>query len=316
MSDAVAAPAAAAPAATTAPSPEATQAAAEAVTTQQPSEADRRLSELQRQRDMKAREVIVERRKFEAQLRQQQQRISQLEKLEQREQMARLNPPEFLKSIYGENWYDKVVESKLNGVPPADLLAAEMAKMREEFSGELSRRDAESQRQARVAAQQTQERQLRAGMADVQGGFTEFFSAKATDYPALAERYGGDTQAVSRALFAHAKAAWDKTVQYDETGRMVAPGQVLSPRDAAEALEKAERELVAKIQGRLTPAPTGGSIGGPRLSTQQQQQQTQQQQRRTLSNALTASTPGSRPAPSLADRRARAIQAFNAARKP
>jgi len=127
MSDAVAAPAAAAPAATTAPSPEATQAAAEAVTTQQPSEADRRLSELQRQRDMKAREVIVERRKFEAQLRQQQQRISQLEKLEQREQMARLNPPEFLKSIYGENWYDKVVESKLNGVPPADLLAAEMA---------------------------------------------------------------------------------------------------------------------------------------------------------------------------------------------
>ena len=124
-------------------------------------------------------------------------------------------------------------------------------------------------------------------------------------------RYGSPAQ-IGRMLLQHARAEWDASVQYDARGNLVAPGKVLSPKDAAEALERREREYVSKLQARLTPAPVGGAIGGPRLSQQQPQQS--QQQRRTLSNSITASTPGAKPG--LQDRRARAIAAFNAARKP
>lgn len=309
MSDAVAAPAAvAAPVAAEAPA-----AAPAAPAVDAAKELEARLGKLQHERDLKVREVVVTRRQYETQLKQAQQRIAQLEQLEKAQQTAKINPVAYAREAWGDNWYDVLTEAKLNGVPPADLIAAEMGRMREEFAGELSRRDAEAQRQARVAAQRAQEQQLRAGMADVQGGFREFFEARGDNYPALAERYGGDSQAISRALFQHAKQVWDASVQYDEAGNMVRPGQVLDPKSAAEALEKRERDLVAKIQGRLTPTPNNAPIGGPRLQSQSSQQQ-QQQTRRTLSNALTASTPGMKPANTQADKRARAISAFNAAR--
>jgi hypothetical protein len=310
MAEAVSAAPAVAPSAT--PEPAAPAAPAAAPATPAVNEWEAKWKAAQAERDRSVRERVVERRKFEGQIRQMNERMKALEALEQQQKMARLNPEAYLKNVYGDNWYDTIVSTKLNGVPPADLLAAEMTKMREEFTGELSKRDAAAQ----AAMQRQQQAQLEASVREVTGSMEAFVSQKSDAYPALIERYG-NPKSVADALFKHARAEWDKTVQYDARGVVSQPGKVLSAKEAADALEAQERAIVEKISGRLTPKQTSAPIGGPKLVSSQQQQvpQSQQQQRRTLSNDIVGSTPGRQPASTAAEKRLKAIAAFNAARK-
>lgn len=311
-----AAPAAPAAAPTSTPNAPAAPAAAPAAAPPAPNEWESKAKALQAERDRSVRERVVERRKFEGQLRQMQDRMKSLESIEQKfnqqQKLSRLNPVEFINSIYGEKGWDVITEARINGVPPASLIEAEMARVREEFNGELSKRDQAAQQ----AAQRAQQAQLEASVREVTGSMEAFVSQKTDAYPALLERYGSP-KAVADALFKHARAEWDKTVQYDARGVVSQPGKVLSAKEAADALEAQERAVVEKITGRLTPKQTSAPIGGPKLNTSQQQQvaQSQQQQRRTLSNDIVGSTPGRQQAASAAEKRLKAIAAFNAARK-
>lgn len=295
----------AAPAAPVPPSPEAARLA----------EMERELRRLQSERDAKVKEGVIERRKFAAEQKAARERLAKLEQLERREQLAKLNPEDFLKGIYGDNWYDTVVSTRMNGVPPAQLIASEIEKLREENRTAWSQRDAQQREAQERAAREAASRQ----MGEVKTSMAQWAEANLGELPALAGRLG-DSRAVGEAIFAHARAAWDSTAKYDEAGNMVTPGKVLSFAEAARELEAKEVELLEKLaqHEKLRPRLTGGgkpeSVAASSVK-QQSAPSNQQQSRRTLSNDITGSTPGRQPATTAAEKRARAVAAFNALRK-
>jgi hypothetical protein len=273
--------------------------------------------------EKRVKEAIIERRKFEAQLKELSPKAQKLAELEKLDALAKLNPPEFLKSKYGDKWYDIIVESKLNGAPPADVVAAEISRVEDRFNAELAKRDAAAKAQQEAASKAQQSSQLRQIRDDMAG----FFHASKAEYPALEARHGNPT-AVGNALFAHIKAAWDAHAKYDESGRLVSDTKAMTPKQAADELEEAERSFAQKVAAHekyapkfreaLTPKQMSNTMGGPKLqqdSQQQSQSGSQQQARRTLSNDITGSTPGRQPPATLEERRRRAIERYNEVRR-
>lgn len=285
------------------------------------------LEKLRATHDRRVKEAIVERRKFEAQLKELSPKAQRLVEIEKRDAMAKLNPPEFLKSIYGEKWYDTVVESKLNGAPPADVVAAEISRVEDRFNAELAKRDAAEKARQDAASKAQQSSQLR----QIRDEMGRYFSASKAEYPALEARYG-NAEGVGNAIFGHIKAAWDKSAHYDESGRLISNTQALTFKEAADALEDTERSFAEKVAAHekyapkfreaLTPKPMSNTMGAPKLQAQQQNQQqqnsqtsSQQQVRKTLSNDITGSTPGRQPPANPEERRRRAIERYNEVRR-
>lgn len=225
-------------------------------------------------------------------------KLSKLSEYEKREQLAKLNPPEYLKGIYGDGWYDTVMSTHANGVPTANLLAAELQKVREEFRQTLEQREEAS----RAAAKSAEQSEYEAARADTVANCRGFYESKTAEYPIFKKL--GDAQRIGEMLTARIEA------------HARATGKLLSTQEAADGLESDMWGLVeeaashdkyrGRLQEKLKPAtvsPSSGASGAPQSST-----------RRTLSNHLTATTTGRTPPRSDAERQERAIQAFNAAR--
>ena len=279
--------------ATPAPAP----AAATATQTQQPAQGAEtttdwrsKAEEAQRLADRQKKERITERRQWESERKTLGEKLSRLDKLERAHQQAKLNPTAFLSEVFGEKWYDTVVEAKMNGVPTANVIQSELAKLEEKFEGKLAEREAAITKQREAE----QARQVEDGTRQILGQWTNALKSSADKYPALIERYGNHETA-ARAAFMHARSEWDKTARFDDEGNLVQPGRLLSVAAAAEELEKHERSLVQRISGRLTPA--SASVSTVAGSQQSGSQQSVSQQRRTLSNSITASTQASTPRP-------------------
>ncbi len=298
-------PAAAAPAAPAGPTPE--QVKADLA----------KLEMSRRDIEKKERQHVVERRKFSAEREAEKktwgEKLSRLDSLEKAHAQAKMNPEAFLKSVYGDAWYDTVVSAKLNnGVPTADVLASEIAKVEEKLEQKLAAKEAEREKQAsehRAQAAQHARRQLHAEAG-------QFWEQSGKDFPVVETL--GDARQVADILAKRIEATYHRTTQRDEQGNVVRDGQIISLKQAAEALEN---ELISiaekavghekyreKFKGPLTPAPGSGGNGTPKL------QRTENQQRRTLSNDLTGSTPGRTPPATDEERRERALAAINAAR--
>jgi hypothetical protein len=268
-----------------------------------------KLEQARRAIEIKERQHVVERRKFaeerETQKKTLGEKLSRLDALEKREREAQINPEGYLKGVYGEKWFDRIMEAKTNGgVPSAEVLAHEIAKAKEEIRKELTDRDekskrssVEAQRQAEAAARQ----QLHAEMGD-------FLKANGKEYPVF-KRLGADEH-VARLLADRIESEYNRTSRRDETsGKLLAPGKILTTKEAADLLEsdilglaeeaaaheKYQSKLREKLQPPKPPPPAPG--GSP-------------QQRRTLSNDLTGSTPsGSAPAATDAEKREKALAA-------
>lgn len=272
----------------------------------------------QEQYAKKVREHVADRRKWESQQREMNPKIQRLAEIDKREALAKLNPPEYLKSIYGEKWYDTIVESKLNGAPPADVVAAEISKVKEEFQSELAKRDAAERERTNAAEKAQQSATLRSLRDDM----SSFFHASKDSYPALDARFE-NPEAVGNAIFAHIQAHWEKTAVQNEQGRYV--GKPLSYKEAADALETRERAFAKKLAAHeklspefrelLTPKQINATLPkqsqlAPSQSQGQnsQSQDSQSQARRTLSNDITGSTQGQQAPASRAERWERAIE--------
>lgn len=271
----------------------------------------------------KVREHIIERRKWDADRKTTGERLSRLSELEKREGLARLNPTEFAKSVWGDDWHEKLTEAKVHGVPPADLVAAEMAKMREEFDAKLTSREA-AEKQRAEQAQQAQLEQHRAAMrADAQ----DWLAEHAKEYPVL-ERLG-PLDKVARRIAERIEHEFHRGTQRDESGQVTRRGQLLSVQQAAELIEGdlvaiAEHAAgAAKYRARLAPklAPLPAPSPPATVSSQQVPQQSEpkqstgQQPRQTLTNDIGARTSGEAPRRlSEAERRERAIAAAEAER--
>lgn len=283
---------------------------------------------LEFEHNKKLKEQILERRKWDSDRKATGERLSRLAELEKRESQARLNPPAFLKSIYGDNWHEVVNESKLNGVPPADLIQSEMSRMRDEFEAKLKARDDEST--SRLQAQQQQA--LEQARANIRLEAEEFYSASGADYPIL-ERLGGK-EAVASAIAQRIEREFHASSKRDESGAVVRQGRVLTTKEAAELIEGemlavAEAALKAeKYKSRFAPKPpdlTAEKKSGSLQLKQQQQSNGQQSQseqkpqsppRKSLSNDITGSTKDDAPARlTPEERRQRALAAFAAVKE-
>lgn len=276
-----------------------------ATTTTQPptegaSDITAKYKQLETEHQKKVREHIIERRKWDGERKSLSERAQKAGEYEKQQANARLNPPEFLKSIYGEQWHEMINEAKLNGVPPGQLIQQEMQKLREEFEAKDKSRAESEKSAAEQAADERTESARRSIFADA----AEFYRAKASEYPLLA-RLGGEPKVA-------------RTIAQRIESEFHAQGKILTPSEAADLIESEvldwAREATKHDKYKVKLQPSGVS---PTVATSKQQQGTQQPAaaRRSLTNDITGSTSSTKPPISEKERRERAEAAYDAARR-
>jgi hypothetical protein len=232
-------------------------------------------------------------------------KMSRLTELEKMHAQAKLNPEAFLKGVYGDDWYDRVVQTKLNGgVPTADVLASEVSRLEEKFEAKLKARDEEhaksQQESTRAAVEQSRREQV-----SLAG---EFWTSASKDFPMVDSL--GTADQVAAEIARRREAHYDATSKRDEEGRLIAHGQVLGLQKVAELWEAQLVGLAERAAGHEKYA--GKFVKQPAVAAPKH---VDQQQRRTLTNDLTGSTPArSAPANDI-ERRQRAIAAYEAKSK-
>ena len=268
--------------------------------------------------EKRARINIVEARKFADEKKGIGAKLSEYEQLkkwkadqERLDQQAKLNKSAFLKSKFGDDWYDQVVQERLNGgAPTADTVALEVARVEEKLEKKFEEREAARQKEQEATRQQQVQNELRSFTAQA----VEYAKSVSKEYPIL-EALGAEEQ-VGAALVQRIRAEHDRTIQRDEDGAVVTPGRLLTLKEAAEAIEAdlvaiAEKAFgVEKYKTKLTDKVKPATVvpsGAPQLRRTEAE-------RRTLSNDLTATTAGRTPATTDEERRARAVAAYAAVR--
>lgn len=252
---------------------------------------------LEAEHQRKVREQIVERRKWEGERKSASEKLSKLEQLEKREASARLNPPEFLKSIYGDNWHEVLTEAKVNGVAPAALIQAEFDKFRAEMSDKEKSRADES---TKAAESQRQEATNNA-RATIFAESAAWYRAQAADFPLLKKI--GEEPAVARTMAARIEHEFHKS------------GKVMTQAEVAELIEAEVLEWVQeagkheKYKAKLQPTAASSTVAP---SKQQQGTQQPAAARRSITNDITGSTSSAKPPASDKERSARAEAAWNA----
>lgn len=274
--------------------------------------------------EKRARVHAIEARKFADEKKGIGAKLSEYEQLKKRvaeqdrlDAQAKLNKAAFLKAKFGDDWYDQIVAEKMNGgAPTADTVALEVERATEKLRKEFEEREVAREKAQREADATRVQNELRA----FQRAAVEFANGAVKDFPILETL--GDEEAVGDALVTHIRAEYDRTTKRDDEGNVIAPGRVLTMKEAAEAVEArllsiAERAAsVEKYKQKLTaqPKPAQTSTVGAPQNRSTAGQGVPQAERRTLSNDLTGSTTGRQPATTDDERRRRAIEAFNAAR--
>lgn len=257
--------------------------------------------QLETEHQKKVREHIVERRKWEGERKTLSERAAKAAELEKREQSARLNPPAFLKSIYGDDWHAVLTEAKVNGVPPAQLIEQEMQKMREEFA-EKDRAREEAGSKAQESAKEQATEQAR------QSIFAEsaaWYRSNAAEFPLLSKL--GAEPAVARIMAQRIEHEFHQS------------GKILQTAEVAELIEGEVLEWAReagkheKYKAKLQPASSSSTV----VPSKQQQGQPQQPAapRRSLTNDITGSTSAKTAPASEKERRERSIAAYEAAKR-
>jgi hypothetical protein len=268
-----------------------------------------RLAELEKAHEQKKRELIVNRRQWENERKTLSERAAKAAEYEKREAQAKLNPPAYLKSIYGDGWYDKLVEARISGAPPADVIADELARMEEKVEKKFADRDAarakaeaEAQQQGQTAAR----RQLTAEASD-------FYEAKGAEYPILETL--GNAENVAAHIAQRIEQEYHRTTVRDASGALLRDANVLTSQEAADLIEKdllaiADRaaghdKYAGKLRERLTPAKPAVSVaGGLKVVPKSQAAKSQQAPVEPSSNRTTDS-----------DRTQRALATYEARRR-
>lgn len=239
---------------------------------------------------------------------------TELASLKKRDEMARLNPPAFLQQLYGDKWHEMINEAKLNGVAPAQLVAAEIQKVRDEFAARDKARDEEAAKGRDSAKSQATEQARRSIFADA----AQFYRAKAADFPLLA-KLGGETH-VARTIAQRIESEFHRTTETDAEGNVTRQGKVLTPAEAADLIESdvigwaSEATKHEKYKSKLQPPPASSTVTGSKQGTQQQNAQ-QQPARQGLTNQITGSTSPPKPPLTAKERRERAVAAYEANRR-
>ncbi len=257
---------------------------------------------LQKQKGVLSAEAKKERDGFGA-------KLTRLGELEKMHAQAKLNPEAFLKGVYGEGWYDAVVSAKLNnGVPTADVLASEIAKVEEKFEAKFKAREEELAKQTAAQSAAQREAELNQARRQLTAEAAQVWKAKADEYPLVAGL--GTPEAIAAELARRAEAHYNRTTKKDETGSILVDGEVPSLQKLAESWEG---ELVALAERAAAHAKYAGKFA--LKSAAPVSPNVVQQPRRTLSNDLTGRTPARSAPANDSEKRERAIAAFEARSK-
>ena len=266
--------------------------------------ASERAAKLEKELTLKQREAIVERRKWEGEKKGLSEKLKDAEFGARIKKEGQVNRGAIAKEIWGDKWYEALTEAQLSGgAPTAESVALELEKRDKAWEEKLNAKDKAAEENAlKARAAQTQQ-----GLQRFQGSVAAGLKANAEKVPALLERHGSEA-AAAEAIVARIRKHHDET--FDPETRK---GEVLQWGKVALELEAEERAIAERIGKRLTPAQNSG--GNPQPKVQQPQGSSLQQvSRKTLSNDLTASTQGSRPAPRNDEERAKRMRdAYEAA---
>ncbi len=220
---------------------------------------------------------------------------------------AKVNPEPVFRAILGDNYYDKMVELKLNGgVPSAEVLSSELARTKDEIRAEL-KAEAEALKAEESKAQQARDEQARAQLASEAGAY---ISKSRNDHPGF-EKY--QPEGIAKALAQYIESEWHRTgkvltnkeaadaVEWGDIAARFARGEDLTPK----TIEKYRSQLT-KLTEKLKPVtidPASQSSAGVSRSSQVE--------RRTLSNDLTATTSTAKRSYRTDEERMAAIKALN-----
>lgn len=244
-------------------------------------------------------------------------KMSELEKraaraaeLEKRDSQAKINKTEYAKSIWGENWYEELLQEKINGgAPTAAVVAAEISKLEERIEAKFKARLEEDEKTTSANHQQA----VASAKRQLNNDASAFWKESGKEYPVLEGL--GDAARVAALLAERIEQRYFSSIERDEQGQMVRDGRMMSMKEAAEDIENQIISLSEKAVGHEKYASRLQSKFKSNTVPNAAQQSDAQQTRRTLSNDLTGSTPGRRPPATESERRERAIAAFEAARK-
>lgn len=234
----------------------------------------------------KERENALARRKLADEWKKLEATRKELDEFRAAKESAKRNPEAYLRNVYGENWYDHLTQYRLNGAPPAEMVAAAVDEKLAAF--EKKQQEAEEARQNQARESQEQEYQRILGALHEEA--KEFVAGNKDSYE-LIELYG------SHALIPQTIDAIHRR-----------DGKVLSVKEAADLVEQyleeqaKKAQAAKKFQPKAPPPPQGAD------------KRNETPQRRTLSNDLTATTAGARPPPKNdAERLQRAKEAWDRA---
>lgn len=207
------------------------------------------------------------------------------------------DPAAFLKQDFGDDWYERLTEYRLNGQKMTPELVNAAV---EERLAERDRKAADERAKEAAAEKQRQDEEHVAAWTRFQADVTEFVKAKGDDYEFI-NLYG-----------AHAGVVKLIEQTFAESGR------ILEAKEAADQVEKYLEEQVQKSletkkwKARTPPPPVSASPAVGEVK------RTESAQQRTLTSAQTPiSTPPPPPSGDLSEdeRIKRAIDAGNRARE-
>lgn len=209
----------------------------------------------------KEKQISATARKLSEERAQLQKDRAELEEFRKMRDGAKRNPDPFLKSVYGEKWYDALTEYKLaDGRLTPELVAASVDEKFEAFRKEQEAERAKLAESSKAQAEQEYQEQL-AQLSDSTKAHVE---KNAAEYE-LINLYGS-----------HALVPQLIEAEFERSGR------VLSIQQACDYVEAHLTEQVKKATAAKKFQATPGNTAEPKRN--------EPPQRRTLSNDLTAST--------------------------
>lgn len=197
-------------------------------------------------------------------------KLKAIDKYERAVKDAQINPEALAKTVWGDNWWDKLTEHRLNGgASSAAAVTSEIEKVREESRAEIEKLKAELETQSKTRA----EAEEKAAISNEVSRLGKHFASNEKDYKALKLWFQTPEQ-IGNVLFQRAK--WE----YENNG-----GKEFSDKELATLVEGELRSRAKAILEEEKPQGTQSAVESTKSAGE----------RRTLNNDLTASTPADKP---------------------
>lgn len=150
----------------------------------------------------------------------------------------RRNPDKYLKADFGEDYYDKLTKLKVDGAPPADLIASEMDERMAKLQAQLD----EKSKALDERLNQAQAQEARRAKEQYLASAKEHVKSNADKYK-LIHRFE-EFDSVAGEIERHFRA----TCKKDMDGNWL-PGETLTAEQAADAIEKRIKDIAEKFRG-------------------------------------------------------------------